>query len=84
VCDGTGDVGSESAWGIPVSGYTLTLTIGGIAERPGVVSGQVVPREYLSVTVSADHEVVDGAPLARFGTRLKLVESAAGLTTTAR
>jgi len=34
-------------------------------------------REYLSVTASFDHDIVDGAPAARFARRLReLVEGA--------
>lgn len=60
--------------------HTLQITLGGIAERPGVVNHQVAVREYLSVTVSFDHDLIDGAPAARFVERLKeLVESGYGL-----
>jgi pyruvate/2-oxoglutarate dehydrogenase complex dihydrolipoamide acyltransferase (E2) component len=51
--------------------HTLGLTLGGIAERPAVVAGQIVAREYLELTVSVDHDVVDGAPAARFVRRLR-------------
>ena len=75
-----GMFGEGSGWGIPISLYTLNLTLGGIATKPAVVDGQIVPREMLSVTLSFDHDVVDGAPAARFAERLKkLVEGAAGL-----
>ena len=41
---------------------------------------QMEPRDCLSLTLSFDHDVVDGAPAAGFAARLtKLVESAAGL-----
>jgi pyruvate/2-oxoglutarate dehydrogenase complex dihydrolipoamide acyltransferase (E2) component len=60
-----------SGWGISNSGYTLSITLGGIAEKPGVVDGQITIREYLSMTISFDHDVVDGAPAARFTHRLK-------------
>jgi hypothetical protein len=44
------------------------------------VDGRVVGREYLSLTISVDHEVVDGAPAARFTRRLnELIESGYGL-----
>jgi pyruvate/2-oxoglutarate dehydrogenase complex dihydrolipoamide acyltransferase (E2) component len=39
------------------------------------VRGQVESREYLCATLTADHDLIDGAPLARFIRRLKaLVE----------
>ena len=63
-------------WGIPLTDYTLCLTIGGIARKPAVVRGRsgderIEPREILSLTISLDHDVVDGAPAARFAARLK-------------
>ena len=67
-------------WGISPTNYTLQLTVGGIDRKPGFVDGEIEPREYLSVTVTVDHDVVDGAPAARFVQRLKeLVEGAHGL-----
>jgi pyruvate/2-oxoglutarate dehydrogenase complex dihydrolipoamide acyltransferase (E2) component len=70
-----GMFGRGAGFGIPISGYTLTVTVGGLAERPAVIEGRIEPREMLFITVSADHEVVDGAPLARFVGRLReLVE----------
>lgn len=61
--------------------YTVTVTAGGIAERPLVVDGEIRAREVLHVTLEFDHDVVDGAPAARFGSCFKqLVESAHGLS----
>ena len=75
-----GMFGTGGFWGIPVPNHTLQITLGGIAEKPGVVDGQIAIREYLSVTISFDHDIIDGAPAARFAQRLKeLVESGYGL-----
>jgi pyruvate/2-oxoglutarate dehydrogenase complex dihydrolipoamide acyltransferase (E2) component len=72
--------GEGGGWGIGTSVHTVQLLVGGIDEKPGVVDGRVEPRELLSVTLSFDHDVVDGAPAARFASRLQeLVESGAGL-----
>ena len=38
------------------------LTLGGISRRAAVVDGRIEPREILDVTLSFDHEIVDGAP----------------------
>lgn len=76
-----GMFGTGSGWGIPVPNHSLQLTLGGIAEKPGVVNHRIEVRKYLSVTISFDHDVVDGAPVARFTQRLKkLIESAHGLS----
>jgi pyruvate/2-oxoglutarate dehydrogenase complex dihydrolipoamide acyltransferase (E2) component len=75
-----GMFGSGAGWAIPVPNHTLQVTLGGIGEKPGVVDGRIEIREYLSVTVSFDHDIVDGAPAARFTQRLKeLIESGFGL-----
>jgi pyruvate/2-oxoglutarate dehydrogenase complex dihydrolipoamide acyltransferase (E2) component len=75
-----GMFGKGAGWGIPINEHTLDLTLGGIAEKPTVVDGQIAIREYLCVTLSFDHDLIDGAPAARFTQRLKeLIESGYGL-----
>ncbi len=75
-----GMFGSGGGWGIPVSNHTLQITLGGMAEKPALVNGQIENREYLCVTISFDHDIVDGAPAARFIQRLKeLIESSYGI-----
>lgn len=75
-----GMFGNGGGWGIPVSNHTLQITLGGIIERPALINGQLMNREHLCVTVSFDHDVVDGAPAARFVQRLKeLIENCYGL-----
>jgi hypothetical protein len=44
------------------------------------VDGRIEPREILNLTVGFDHDVIDGAPAARFARRLvELIESGYGL-----
>jgi pyruvate/2-oxoglutarate dehydrogenase complex dihydrolipoamide acyltransferase (E2) component len=76
-----GMFGKGAGWGIPpASPPSLQVTVGGIGEKPGVVDGQIAIRDYLSLTISFDHEIIDGAPAARFTQRLKeLIESGYGL-----
>lgn len=75
-----GMFGKGSGWRIPLTPATLCITLGGIAEKPGVVDGRIEIREYLSVTVSFDHDIVDSAPAARFTQRFKEhIESGYGL-----
>jgi len=65
---------------LPITTQTLLLTLGGIAQKPGVVDGRIAIREYLDLTISFDHDIIDGAPAARFTRRLKeLVEGSYGL-----
>jgi pyruvate/2-oxoglutarate dehydrogenase complex dihydrolipoamide acyltransferase (E2) component len=71
-----GMFGTGGGWGIPVSNHTLQITLGGISEKPVLINGQLENREFLCVTISIDHDIVDGAPAARFIQRLKeLVEN---------
>jgi pyruvate/2-oxoglutarate dehydrogenase complex dihydrolipoamide acyltransferase (E2) component len=76
-----GMFGNGGGWGIPAATPTaLTMTVGGIGAKPVIVDGQISNREYLSLTISVDHDIVDGAPAARFTERLKeLIESGFGL-----
>jgi len=75
-----GMFGKGAGWGIPVEYHTLSITLGGLAKKPGVVDGQIAIREYLCITLSFNHDVIDGAPAARFTMRLKeLIESGYGL-----
>jgi pyruvate/2-oxoglutarate dehydrogenase complex dihydrolipoamide acyltransferase (E2) component len=75
-----GMFGQGSGWAIPFGVHTLEIALGGIAEKPGIVDGRIDIREYLCVTVSFDHDIIDGAPAARFVQRLKeLIESGYGL-----
>jgi pyruvate/2-oxoglutarate dehydrogenase complex dihydrolipoamide acyltransferase (E2) component len=56
------------------------LIVGGIARKPAVIEERVEPRYLLNLTVAFDHDVVDGAPAARFVKRLvELIESGYGL-----
>lgn len=61
-----GMFGQGGGWAITLPNFTLTVTIGGIAKKPGVVDDQIKIREYLDLTISIDHDVVDGAPMVRF------------------
>jgi pyruvate/2-oxoglutarate dehydrogenase complex dihydrolipoamide acyltransferase (E2) component len=81
VVTAVGMFGSGGGWGIgPGSIYTTGITIGGISEKPGVIDGRIEIRKYLSLTVDFDHDIIDGAPAARFLSQLKaLIEDGAGL-----
>ncbi len=70
----------RSGWGLPFTNHTLGIAVGSIAEKPCVVEGRIEAREVLHLTVSFDHDIVDGAPAARFTRRLAdLLEGGYGL-----
>ncbi len=75
-----GMFGEGGGWAITRPFYTLAIAVGGISERPILVEGRVEAREFLSITLCFDHDIVDGAPAARFTQRLKeLIENGYGL-----
>jgi pyruvate/2-oxoglutarate dehydrogenase complex dihydrolipoamide acyltransferase (E2) component len=56
---------------------SLEVIVGGVSKRPRVVDGQVRVRDVLDLTLAIDHNVVDGAPAARFAAGFReLLESA--------
>lgn len=77
-----GMFGHHPGWGIPVSPVPVMVTVAGVTAQPRAVGGAVVLRDVLRLTVSFDHDVIDGAPAARFVTRfLDRVEACDGLPT---
>jgi pyruvate/2-oxoglutarate dehydrogenase complex dihydrolipoamide acyltransferase (E2) component len=73
-----GMFGGGGGFGIaPPTLMSLQVVVGGMSDRPRVVGGRVEVRKVLDMTVTIDHNVVDGAPAARFGAELRhLIESA--------
>ena len=60
---------------------SLEVIVGGMTQRPRIVDGQAAIRDVLDLTVAIDHNVVDGAPAARFAAEFReLLESAAVIT----
>lgn len=75
-----GMFGKGTGWGIPFISHSICLTGGGVGRKPGLgADGQVEPREMVCLTVSVDHDVVNGAPVARFMSRLREVMETAAL-----
>lgn len=67
-----GMFGDGPGFGFSAPGiHNLSIVIGGIGTRAPAVQSDFGPREVLCLTLSANHEIVDGAPLARFVHSLK-------------
>lgn len=60
----------EPVWFIPHGSATVLLTVGSISEKAVPVNEHFELREHLCLTASFDHDVVDGAPAARFMNQL--------------
>ena len=56
---------------VPITPMTLTLSIGAINAQPALTDGVVAEREFIQLNLSADHDIIDGAPLMRFAATLK-------------
>jgi pyruvate/2-oxoglutarate dehydrogenase complex dihydrolipoamide acyltransferase (E2) component len=50
---------------------SLLVVVGGASRRPRVVDDRIAIRNVLDLTVTIDHNVVDGAPATRFGADLR-------------
>lgn len=75
-----GMFGQHSGWALAPNGHTLDLLVGGISRKPALVDDRIEARDILNMTIAFDHDVVDGAPAARFAERLiDLIESGTGL-----
>jgi hypothetical protein len=57
---------NNDTWFIPHGTATILLTVGNINTKPVWKNNRVEAREMLHLTASFDHEIVDGAPAARF------------------
>ena len=67
VVTSVGMFGKGGGWGIGfLPTHNLGITVGGIIQKPGVHEGQIAIREYLNLTLSFNHDIIDGAPAARF------------------
>ena len=69
---GTFTITNLGAYGIDVlvgiinAGQAAILGAGSVTERPAVADGEVVVRQLMTLALSADHRVTDGAEGARF------------------
>jgi hypothetical protein len=62
-----GMFGPGGGWGIPIAPPSLLITIGGgIDTKPRYFDSSLQPREMVDVTVSVDHDLIDGSTAARF------------------
>ena len=73
-----GSVSNLKGWVLPAGGLSTTLiAIGGITDKLVMNDGRIEEHEILHVTITVDHDIVDGGPLARFVERFReLVENA--------
>jgi pyruvate/2-oxoglutarate dehydrogenase complex dihydrolipoamide acyltransferase (E2) component len=61
-----GMMGKVSGWFIPSSVHPVSFGISSVIRKPTVINNEMVIRDILCMTVLLDHDVTDGAPMARF------------------
>lgn len=70
VVTSVGMMGNVNGWLIPYSIHPVCFALGSIVKKPGVIKNSIDIREFLEMTILIDHDVIDGAPAARFVSRL--------------
>ena len=50
---------------------SLAVVVGGVSKRPRAIGDRIEARDVLDLTVTIDHNVVDGAPATRFAADLR-------------
>jgi pyruvate dehydrogenase E2 component (dihydrolipoamide acetyltransferase) len=66
-----GAIGGEYATPILNHPEVAILALGAIKEKPRVHEGEVVPRQVMTLSLSIDHRVIDGAIAAQFTNRVE-------------
>lgn len=61
-----GMYGQIHGWFIPISIHPICFGIGSIVKKPVVLNDKIEIREMMNMTVLIDHDVIDGAKMARF------------------
>ena len=75
-----GMFGKVNGWFLPLGMTPLVVGLGAVTRKPWAYKNAVQLRDILHLSLLLDHDVVDGAPMARFTARLTgLLESAWGL-----
>ena len=61
-----GMMGQIKGWFIPISIHPICFGLSSIIKKPTVIEDRIEIREILNMSILLDHDVIDGAPMARF------------------
>ncbi|MCI1647720.1 MAG: 2-oxo acid dehydrogenase subunit E2 [Bacteroides sp.] len=61
-----GMMGQVKGWFIPISIHPICFGLSSITKKPVVVDDKIEIREILNMSILLDHDIIDGAPMARF------------------
>ena len=60
-------IGRSAGWIVPTRNmHSIAVSFGSLTRKPWVVDSEVAIREILHLTITFDHDVVDGVPARRF------------------
>ncbi|MHA1585220.1 MAG: 2-oxo acid dehydrogenase subunit E2, partial [Promethearchaeota archaeon] len=62
-----------SGFMIHITPHTASLGVGGIGTHVVMVDGNPVEHYFVSLTCAMNHQIVDGAPAARFMNQLRIM-----------
>ena len=66
VITSVGMMGKINGWFIQKSVHPISFGIGSVLKKAVVINDEIKIREILNMTILADHDVIDGAPMVRF------------------
>lgn len=66
VVTSVGMMGKINGWFIHKSVHPISFGVGSVIRKPVVLDNEIKIREMLNMTILADHDVIDGAPMVRF------------------
>jgi pyruvate/2-oxoglutarate dehydrogenase complex dihydrolipoamide acyltransferase (E2) component len=73
-------MGNINGWFVPISIHPICFGVGSIIKKPVVINNNIEIREMLNISILLDHDVIDGANMARFISKLtKNIEKGIGL-----
>lgn len=65
-----GMIGNVKGWFIPKSIHPICFGTSNLTKKPIIINNKIEIREILNMTILLDHDVIDGAPMARFISKL--------------
>jgi pyruvate/2-oxoglutarate dehydrogenase complex dihydrolipoamide acyltransferase (E2) component len=73
-------MGGRAGWALPITPFSCTLTMGTVYTKEEIINGKAEKRKKLCITLSVNHDIVDGAPASRFADNfVRQIEQAAGI-----
>jgi pyruvate/2-oxoglutarate dehydrogenase complex dihydrolipoamide acyltransferase (E2) component len=60
-------IGKSAGWIIPTRNmHSIAVSLGSITGKPWICNGEVAIRDIMHLTITFDHDVIDGVPARRF------------------